>query len=99
MGNMRTILLDGTIIEHNAWDEIPYDEVLTIPGNLELSEKADDEFYCCEYIVAKERGINLNNYKIVKVVPGLRTRGSKEISKSPLKAIDAYELYLMRKNG
>jgi len=53
-------------------------------------------WYEGEINVAKKMGINLDNYALYKVVPGLRMRGGSGGKMVPLRNADAYELHLIK---
>ena len=66
---------------------------LTIPGSyIDTTSKHISGWYNCEIKEATKFGINLKEYELIEIVPGLRNRGSETLT--PLTSVDGYMLKL-----
>ena len=78
--------------ERNNLDKI----YLTITGDMELTERYDEGWYLCEVKILNEFNIDVDEFEVVKVLPGLRTRGDHKVTK-PSYSSDSYELIIEKK--
>lgn len=79
-------------------------EVLTISGgHTNYTDTYDGVFYMCEAVEAEKHGINLDKYKVIKSVAGLRDRASKVddnnvfLERGRNNTVDGYELWITKK--
>ena len=77
------------------------DLILTIHGGLNLeSHQNSNIYYDCELKIAKGLGIDLNDYEPISYMAGLRQRGGTGGKMVAIRSsMDAYELYLKRKES